>query len=137
MDDLPRATAEDLGDLWVASPDGCHPIPGEVPPRSRTELHLRADPVWMRRAHKAVGRDAAALMVALFLQTQSRMKKGAPFPVSNDKLMAWVGVDRYVRHRALAKLEAAGLISVKRAGRCAPVVTNRPVPRSDPNDGAL
>lgn len=42
--------------------------------------------------------------------------------VSNE-LVEPFGVDRYAKYRALVQLEHAGLVKVRRAGKCAPRVT--------------
>ena len=75
---------------------------------------------WAASAAKAT-RTRKALVWILLLHTAWRTKS-ATFPLSNAGL-AKSGVSREIKRRALAELEAAGLIVVERAPGRAPRVT--------------
>ena len=61
-------------------------------------------------------------MVWLTVLYEAWANKGKPFTLSNKKL-AGFGVTPDTKGRALAEMEAAGLISVKRDGKRSPIVT--------------
>jgi hypothetical protein len=82
---------------------------------------------WLIAACKALRKHSAdAMMVAVYIQTQYAKNDSRPVPIANVKLASW-GVSRFTKARALAVLEAAELISVKRVSRRTPVVTVRAV----------
>ena len=61
-------------------------------------------------------------MVWLVVLYEWWANKGKPFTLSNKKLAGY-GVTHDTKRRALRELEAAGFITVKQDGKCAPVVT--------------
>lgn len=62
------------------------------------------------------------LLVWAFVLRAWRMKPGEPVTVSNVAVTRW-GADRRTKYRALAKLEAAGLITIlERKARTGPRV---------------
>jgi hypothetical protein len=61
-------------------------------------------------------------MVATVLRYQAWKAKGRSFALSNA-LLAKYGVHRNSKYRAIAELEAAGLIQVERRGKRAPIIT--------------
>jgi hypothetical protein len=82
---------------------------------------------WLIAARKALSRhSASAMMVAVYIQTEYARNDGRPVAVTNAKMAAW-DVHRNAKSHALAALEAAGLLSVKRVPRRNPVVTVLPV----------
>jgi hypothetical protein len=82
---------------------------------------------WLIAACDALQKHSVhAMMVAIYIQTQYAKNDRRPVPVANETLASW-GVSRFTKARALAVLEAAGLISVKRVSRRTPVVTVRTV----------
>jgi hypothetical protein len=95
---------------------------GVVPDRRRQQL----DPfvkVPLRWAVAAAGATKTPkALVWLVLLHEAWKAKGAPFSLSNARF-ARNGVSRETKRRALAKLEASGLITVERRHGRAPVVT--------------
>jgi hypothetical protein len=61
-------------------------------------------------------------MVFTLLAYLAWKTKSSTFVLSNDYLKIY-GVDRDAKHRALARLEKAGVIRIERHGRHAPIVT--------------
>jgi len=90
------------------------------PNRHRTDSFAKVPLSWAAAAAKATKSPRA--MVWVLLQHMAWRNDGAPFPLSNA-LLAKHGVSREVKRRALAALEAAGLIVVERRHGRAPVVT--------------
>jgi hypothetical protein len=75
---------------------------------------------WATAAAKATRTPKALVWVLLLHEVWKT--KGAPFPLSNERLSRY-GVTRETKRRALAEMEAAGLITVERRRGRAPVVT--------------
>src|SRR5262245_45858424 len=75
---------------------------------------------WAAAAAKATKTPRA--MVWVLLQHMAWQNNGLAFPISNAALARY-GVSREVKRRALAALEASGLIRVERQHGRAPVVT--------------
>jgi hypothetical protein len=98
-----------------------------APAKPKSGTYGYVDFAWMRAARKAAGRSMDALMVAIWLQAQHRMKRGGAFPVANAKLAKDTGVSRFSKYKALSTYERARLIRLKRRGRGqAPIVTVLP-----------
>jgi hypothetical protein len=74
---------------------------------------------WFEQATKVTQTPQA--FVCVWLLHLSWKAKKSEFPVPNS-LLGGRGVDRRTKYRALARLEKAGLITVKRRGRKTPVV---------------
>lgn len=96
-----------------------------LPPRQRRErarkdTFVKVPLWWFEQATKATQTPQA--FVCLWLLHLAWKAKKAEFPVPNG-LLGRRGVDRRAKYRALARLEKAGLITVKRRGRKTPVVT--------------
>jgi hypothetical protein len=92
----------------------------------RQEPFAKVPLTWAASAAKAT-RTPKALVWVLLLHTAWRTRS-ATFPLSNVGL-AENGVSREIKRRALAEMEAAGLIVVERRPGRAPrvtLVTNRP-----------
>jgi hypothetical protein len=76
---------------------------------------------WLEQVTRAVQSPQQAF-VAVWLLHLAWKAKSAAFPVPNGQLERY-GVGRHTKYRALACLEAAGLISVERPARKTPRVT--------------
>jgi hypothetical protein len=95
------------------------------PPGPRVRRHRNGAFVTMGREQVvaiAKALDSPRLTVAWMVLYEHWANKGKPFPMSNIKLTA-CGVDRWVKARALANLEAAGLISIGRKPGRAPMIS--------------
>jgi hypothetical protein len=96
-------------------------VKSDVKPNRRRANSFAQVPLdWAAAAAKATKTPRA--MVLVLLHHMAWQNDGAPFPLSNA-LLAKHGVSREVKRRALAALEAAGLIVVERWHGRAPVVT--------------
>jgi hypothetical protein len=95
-----------------------------LPPRrsskARKETFVKVPLWWIEQATQATRTQQA--FVCIWLLHLAWKTKSASFPVPNDQL-AKRGIDRKEKHRALTRLEAAGLISIERRERKTPIVT--------------
>jgi hypothetical protein len=115
--------------LWVDGPDGFE----DVKPATESKRRIKSKPKqagrfigcplgWLKLVFPVVhGRDE--LVVALALWRLRSIRGRRTVPVSNMALLAELGVDRGAKYRALKRLVAAGIITVKREGKRALVVT--------------
>jgi hypothetical protein len=88
--------------------------------KARKETFVKVPLWWFEEATRATRSPQAFVAVWLL---HLAWKAGSPtFKLSNDKL-AERGAERRAKRRALANLEAAGLITVERRHGKAPVVT--------------
>lgn len=97
-----------------------------LPPRAKRRRKANKDAYvmvplwWLEQATKAT--RSPQTFVAVWLLYLSWKAKSPTFPVPNSQLEGR-GADRQAKRRALASLEAAGLITVDRRDRKTPVVT--------------
>jgi hypothetical protein len=93
-----------------------------VPPakRRRTKAFTMMPLTEAASMFRAMSQSKA--MVATVLCYQAWKAKGKPFRLANE-LLAKYGVHRQTKYRAIAELEAAGLIRVERRGKHAPMIT--------------
>lgn len=75
---------------------------------------------WFGRVAALPGK--ASLLVAVALQFEAAVQRQRTVVLTNHLLSEWA-VDRSAKRRALAALEKAGLVSVKRRPRNAPKIT--------------
>jgi hypothetical protein len=67
---------------------------------------------WFKRVFPVVhGKNELA--VALYLYRLSKVCGSRTMVVSNERLLAELGIDRYAKYRALRRLAAAGIIILK------------------------
>jgi hypothetical protein len=93
----------------------------DVKPKKRKSKSFGKVPLmWGSKAAKAL-KTPRALILALLMHSAWRAK-GEPFTFSNVALKKY-GVSRWVKGRALAILEAAGLIKVEHQPGQSPTVT--------------
>jgi hypothetical protein len=107
--------------------EGLRLPPGQLPEKSvtvplqlqkRRKHFIKVPWTWHERLAKA--RHAATHKVALQILYQHWKNGGKPFTLANNALN---GVSRWQKSRALAELEAFGLITVQRRKRKSPLVT--------------
>jgi hypothetical protein len=89
-------------------------------PQNKKDLFVKVPLWWIEQATQATRSPQA--LVCIWLLHLAWQAKSASFPLPNDRL-ARRGADRQAKRRALANLEKAGLISVERQPRKAPIVT--------------
>jgi hypothetical protein len=89
--------------------------------RPRPDDRFFGCPIWWLRAVLPVVKGKSELVVAIYLFRLRHVTKSKTVVVPN-KWLRENGVSRFVKCRALARLERAGLIAVERRGRVAPEV---------------
>lgn len=77
---------------------------------------------WFNAVFPVVG-GKHELAIAIYLYHLRALNRGGPFSLSNEKMAVRLGVSRYTKYRTIAKLEDAGLLSVRRSGKSSPVIT--------------
>jgi hypothetical protein len=75
---------------------------------------------WAARVAKAVNEPSYLVLTVL---TYLLWRAGKPVVTLSNECLRPFGIDRHAKHRALARLEKAGVIHVERRPRCAPAVT--------------
>jgi hypothetical protein len=88
--------------------------------RKKTEAFVKVPLWWIEQATRATRTPQA--FVCIWLLHLAWKAKSLTFPLPNGGLTRR-GANRFAKHRALQRLEAAGLISVERRARKAPLVT--------------
>jgi hypothetical protein len=93
------------------------------PPKRRRADNFVGCPVWWLKAVLPLVRTKSQFVVAIYLWRR-RVVCGnrATFEVPNGELAAW-GINRRIKYRTVAILEAAGVIKVGRRGKEALTVT--------------
>jgi hypothetical protein len=89
------------------------------------EERLVGCPIWWLQHTKSLTRSVPELVVALFIWRRSSIVGSRTFNMPNGELKA-LGIKREAKYRMLNKLKKAGLITVKRQGQEALIVTMRP-----------
>jgi hypothetical protein len=73
------------------------------------------------------------LAVALFLYRLHTVRRSRTVKLSNERLMAEIGIDRYAKYRALRRLANAGIITIKRrSGQALEITFQRGAVRGGP-----
>ena len=106
-----------MEDLWLPGPPGLDDIELAVTqavPVQRGPGHIGCPLSWYKKAY-AASRGKNDLTVALFLYRWHSVRKSRTLPTPNAEL-AELGVDRAAKWRALARLEKAGLVKIRRRG---------------------
>jgi hypothetical protein len=119
-----------IEDLFIDT-GGVDDLDGPVPSKSsgqrrrRTtnnhERHIGSTLTWFRAALSAVG--GYELAVAMYLYRLRKVTGSNTVALSNERLMDELGINRYAKYRALRKLEAAGLVSVRHPNKRTSQVT--------------
>jgi hypothetical protein len=106
-------------DLWInnQSDDLASP-PAARRPRVNTESarHIGC-PLWWFRLIFPVVHGKNELAVALYLYRLRAVRRSRTIVVSNERLLAELGIDRYAKYRALRRLADAGVITIKRRNK--------------------
>jgi hypothetical protein len=89
------------------------------PPRRKAEPFAILPLTWAAKA--AAATNTVKAMVWLWLAHETR-KTGSNTVVVSNEVLAEYGIGRKVKYRALIQLEKAGVITIKRRGRNAPIV---------------
>jgi hypothetical protein len=102
---------DDLADVAPAQRRG-----RKTPVAEDTSRHIGC-PLWWLKAVLPVMCGKNELVVALFLYRLRSIHRSRTVLVSNARLLAELGIDRYAKYRAIKHLEGAGLITVQRRDR--------------------
>jgi hypothetical protein len=117
-------------DLWEdndidALADVAQPRKGrKVAPTADMSRHIGC-PMWWFKAVYPVVRSKGELAVALFLYRQRIVQGGRTITMTNVRLAAETGINRFTKYRAIKKLKDAGLVTVRRHNKQALEVTIR------------
>lgn len=103
-------------DLWIGT--GKDDLDLSDSPRKRfrnvdTGRHIGCPLSWFKLVFPIV-RGKNELAVALYLYRLRSVRRSRSITVSNTTLLAELGIDRFAKYRALERLAAAGIITVKR-----------------------
>jgi hypothetical protein len=113
--------------LWVDGPDGFEDI--KPAPARKAKGKAKGDgrhigcPLWWFKAVLPVVQSKNELVVALALWRLRSMRGRRTITVANVYLLAELGINRWTKYRALKRLAAAGIVTVKRDNKHALVVT--------------
>ena len=109
-----------MDELWTDGPD---PLADAPASKRVSNEHLIGCPIWWLQRVLPVVNSKKQLVVAVYLWRRwvvCGYRK--TFDVPNGELKS-LGISRWTKYQTLARLEAAGLIRIRRNGRGAPTVT--------------
>ena len=97
-----------------------------------TDRHIGCPLWWFALVYPAV-RGKGELAIALYLYRLRVIQRSRTVKVSNERLSAELGIDRFTKYRALRQLAAAGIIALRRRNKQAlEVVFRRKYGRREP-----
>jgi hypothetical protein len=125
----PRTNGGDFAGLFHG--DGTDPLddkPAPAPKRSKRVLVADGNrfvgcPFWYFKLAASIMHSAHELAVALYVYRLRIVHRNRTVTLSNERLLAELGINRSAKYRALRKLTAAKVIRVKRSSGRATVVT--------------
>jgi hypothetical protein len=106
-------------ELWIEGPDDL-----AVAPASRYRVaadmsrHIGCPLAWFRLVFPIV-RGKNELAIAIYIYRLRKIRRGRTIVVTNERLLAELGIDRFAKHRALRHLANAGIITLRHRGRAA------------------
>jgi len=104
--------------LWIDGPDGIADAP--APKRSRVgtdpSRHIGC-PLWWFRLVFPIVRGKNELAVALYIYRLRMVRHSLTLTITNERLLAELGVDRFAKYRILRRLAGAKVISLRQRGR--------------------
>jgi hypothetical protein len=86
------------------------------------DRHIGCPLWWFALVYPAI-RGKGELAVALYLYRLRVIQRSRTIKVSNERLSAELGIDRFTKYRALRQLAAAGIVKVKRHNKRALEIT--------------
>ena len=81
-----------------------------------TSRHIGC-PIWWFKLVFPIVRGKNELAVALYIYRLRTIRHSRTIVVSNERLAAELGIDRYAKYRALRRLTEAGIITVRRRNK--------------------
>jgi DNA-binding transcriptional ArsR family regulator len=111
-------------ELWVEGPDD---LVGAAPPRrprvtTNASRHIGCPLSWFRLVFPVV-RGKNELAVALYIYRLRAIHGSRTVVVTNERLLAELGVNRFAKRRALRRLAEAGIVTLRYRGQSAVGVT--------------
>jgi AAA+ ATPase superfamily predicted ATPase len=106
-------------DLWTGGEvDDLDVKPDRRRPRVKSDSgrHIGCPLSWFKLVYPIV-RGKGELAVALYLYRLRIILRSRTVKVSNERLFAELGVDRFTKYRALKRLAVARIIFIKRRGK--------------------
>jgi hypothetical protein len=92
-------------------------LPGRgTPKRRRADQHIGCPVEWLKRV-LPLARSKDQLAIAIWLHRRRAVCRNEQFTVPNDALEEDLGLSRYVKYKALRRLERAGVITLIRNGK--------------------
>jgi hypothetical protein len=96
--------------LWIDGPDDLARVPRSGRGKGRQSGGFIGCPLsWLKRV-LPVMRGAGQLAVALYVYRRTKICRSRTVTVSNAELEKELGVNRWVKYRALSNLEGAGVV---------------------------
>jgi CRP-like cAMP-binding protein len=114
-----------IEDLWIEGPDDLATAPASAR-RSRVATDMSRHigcPLWWFKLVFPIVRGKNELAVALYVYRLRMIHRSRTITVTNERLLAELGIDRFAKYRALRRLTSAGIITIKRRGWAAIEVT--------------
>jgi hypothetical protein len=111
-------------DLWIdeQGDDLISQSPQRRPRSTADSRHIGCPLSWFRLVFPIV-RGKNELAVALFIYRQRAIHRSRTVVVTNARLLADLGIDRYAKYRTLRRLADTGLITIRRHNKRALEIT--------------
>jgi CRP-like cAMP-binding protein len=105
-------------DLWIGQADDLAdaPRPRRRRMRIKADAHIGCPLRWFRWVF-SVAHGKNELAVAMCLYRLRTVRHSRTVKLSNERLLAEIGVDRFAKYRALRRLAEAGVITIRRSNR--------------------
>jgi hypothetical protein len=104
-------------ELWIKGPDDLAVEPAR---RSRVATDMSRHigcPLWWFQLVFPVVCGKNELAVALYIYRLRTVRRSRTIVVTNERLLAELGINRFAKYRALQRLAKAGIITIKRCGK--------------------
>ena len=114
-------------DLWIEQQQDALKDP---PPARRARVtadmsrHIGC-PLWWFRLVFPIVRGKNELAVALYIYRLRAVRRSRTLTITNERLLAELGINRYAKRRALRRLATASVITLHHRGRTAVEITFR------------
>jgi hypothetical protein len=117
-----------MDNLWVDGPDDIANAP--TPKRSRVDTdpsrHIGC-PLWWFKLVFPIVHGKNELAVALYIyRLRSVQHRSSVLTITNERLLAELGINRFAKYRALRRLADAKVIAIKQRGNHAVEIRFKP-----------
>jgi hypothetical protein len=107
-----------MDNLWIDAPDDIANAPN--PKRSRVSTdssrHIGC-PLWWFKLVFPIVRGKNELAVALYIYRLRMVRHSLTLTITNERLLAELGINRFAKYRALQRLADAKVISLRQRGK--------------------